>query len=167
MEIKFKKFFILLTILSTLETKHIFMSTEGNDETGDGSIDNPYLSLMKCQEVAESGDIVYIRGGTYTNIDIATTTNTYNYIFHFTKSGITYKAYNSENVIFDFEFLPILEIFLYDISFRIHLILFYMKLNNAKKKYHNQNQFFLNHNNILYKKMLSNSYFVIHSLVFL
>ena len=49
MEIKFQKFFILLTILSSLKTKNIFMSTEGNDETGDGSIENPYLTLMKCQ----------------------------------------------------------------------------------------------------------------------
>ena len=99
-------FIIFFAFFSYIESKEIFMSTEGNDETGDGSIDNPYLSIMKCQNEAESEDIVYIRGGTYTNFDIATTTNTYNYIFHFTKSGITYKAYNSENVIFDFEFLP-------------------------------------------------------------
>ena len=104
MEIKFKKFFILLTILSTLETKNIFMSTEGNDETGDGSIENPYLTLMKCQSVGESGDIVYIRGGTYKNFEIAESTSTYNYIQYFTKSGLTYKAYESEKVIFDFEF---------------------------------------------------------------
>ena len=80
------------------------MSTEGNDDTGDGSIDNPYLSIMKCQDDAESGDIVYIRGGTYTNFNIAKTTDTYNYIKDFIKSGITYKAYESEKVIFDFEF---------------------------------------------------------------
>ena len=45
------------------------MSTEGSDDTGDGSIENPYLSMMKCQKVAKSGDIIYIRGGTYTNFD--------------------------------------------------------------------------------------------------
>ena len=77
--------FIFFIFFSYIKSKDIFMSTEGNDETGDGSIDNPYLSLMKCQEVAESGDIVYIRGGTYTDFDIASSTNTYNYIFHFTK----------------------------------------------------------------------------------
>ena len=104
MEIKFQKFFILLTILSTLETKNIFMSTEGNDETGDGSIENPYLTLMKCQSVGESGDIVYIRGGTYKNFEIAESTSTYNYIQYFTKSGLTYNVYESEKVIFDFEF---------------------------------------------------------------
>ena len=82
----------------------IFMSPEGNDDTGDGSIEYPYLSLMKCQTMAESGDTVYIRGGTYTNFSISYTTNTYNYIHYFTKSGITYKAYESEKVVFDFEF---------------------------------------------------------------
>ena len=59
---------------------------------------------MKCQKVAKSGDIIYIRGGTYTNFDIASSTRTYNYIQYFTKSGLTYKAYESEKVIFDFEF---------------------------------------------------------------
>ena len=82
----------------------IFMSPEGNDDTGDGSIENPYLTLMKCQTMAKSGDTVYIRGGTYTNFPISYTTNTYNYIHYFTKSGITYKAYESEKVVFDFEF---------------------------------------------------------------
>ena len=84
--------------------KLIFMSTEGNDDTGDGSIENPYFSLNKCQTMARSGDTVYIRGGTYTNFSISYTNNTYNYIHYFTKSGITYKAYGSEKVVFDFEF---------------------------------------------------------------
>ena len=88
------------------KSKDIYMSTTGNDETGDGSFDNPYLSLSKCQESAEYGDIVYIMGGTYTNFEIARSTSTYNYIHYFSKSGITYKAYNSESVIFDFEFDP-------------------------------------------------------------
>ena len=80
------------------------MSTTGNDESGDGTISNPYLSLMKCQESAISGDIVYIMGGTYKNFEIARVASEYNYIHEFTKSNITYKAYNTEKVIFDFEF---------------------------------------------------------------
>ena len=58
-------FIIFFTFFSSIESKEIFMSTEGNDGTGDGSIDNPYLSIMKCQNEAESEDIVYIRGGTF------------------------------------------------------------------------------------------------------
>ena len=98
---------LLLSFLYlSIQTKDIYMSTIGNDESGDGSIENPYLSIMKCQTEASSGDIVYIKGGTYKNFEIASSTNTYNYIFYFSKSGITYKAYNSEKVIFDFEFDP-------------------------------------------------------------
>ena len=80
------------------------MSTEGNDETGDGTIGKPYLSLMKCQEEANEGDIVNIRGGTYKDFNIAKTNGAYNYIHYFNKKGITYRAYDSEDVIFDFEF---------------------------------------------------------------
>ena len=98
---------LLLSFLYlSIQTKDIYMSTIGNDESGDGSIENPYLSIMKCQTEANSGDIVYIKGGTYTNFEIASSTSTYNYIFYFSKNGITYKAYNSEKVIFDFEFDP-------------------------------------------------------------
>ena len=104
MKAKVLQHLILFIIISLAESKEIYMSTDGNDETGDGSIENPYLSLMKCQTEASSGDIVYIRGGTYTNFDIAKSSSTYNYIHDFTKSDITYKAYGSEKVIFDFEF---------------------------------------------------------------
>ena len=67
MKAKVLQHLILFIIISLAESKEIYMSTDGNDETGDGSIENPYLSLMKCQTEASSGDIVYIRGGTYTN----------------------------------------------------------------------------------------------------
>ena len=98
------QFLVLSLIISSSKAKLIFMSTEGNDETGDGSIGNPYLSLMKCQQEATEGDIVYIRGGTYKNFNIAKTQSTYNYIHYFDKNGITYKAYEREKVIFDFEY---------------------------------------------------------------
>ena len=104
------KYILLFLILSHCSffsnSKNIYMSTSGNDETRDGSFNKPYLSLSKCQNSVDSGDIVYIRGGTYTNFKIARSTTTYNYIHYFSKSGITYKAYNSEEVIFDFEFDP-------------------------------------------------------------
>ena len=81
------------------------MSTTGDDDSGDGSFSNPYLTLMKCQEMANEGDTVYIMEGTYTNFDISSYTSTYNYIFTFNKSFITYKVYNSKKAIFDFEYL--------------------------------------------------------------
>ena len=96
MKAKLLQFLIVIKIFCSLKAKEIFMSTEGSDDTGDSSIENPYLSMMRCQKVAKSGDIIYIRGGTYINFDIASSTSTYNYIHYFSKSGLTYKAYESE-----------------------------------------------------------------------
>jgi hypothetical protein len=45
---------------------------------------------MKCQEKANSGDTVNIRGGTYKGFNIAASDTIYNYIHKFSKSGITY-----------------------------------------------------------------------------
>ena len=99
-------YLIILMLFSTYLSKDIYMATNGNDETGTGTIENPYLSLMKCQDSASAGDTVYIKGGTYQNLKIAFSDKTYNYIHYFNKSFITYKAYGSEPAIFDFEFNP-------------------------------------------------------------
>ena len=92
---------ILSLILTSINTKEIYMSTSGNDNN-DGSINSPLLTIMKCQEKASSGDIVYIRGGTYKSFTVTNQDGAYNYVFYFNKSGITYKNYNNEKVIFDF-----------------------------------------------------------------
>ena len=100
---RFLLIFIILFLILSTKAKDIFMSIEGSDETGDGSKLSPFLTLMKCQEIANSGDTVYIRGGIYKNFPIAEQAKTYNYIHKFTKNYITYKSFNSEKVIFDFE----------------------------------------------------------------
>ena len=94
---------VLLTILS-IQSNKIYMSTSGDDYSGNGSESRPYRTLMKCQEVANPGDEVIIRGGTYTNFAIAASDNVYNYVFKFTKSGVTYRGNTNEKVVFDFEF---------------------------------------------------------------
>ena len=94
----------LLLVVISIQSSTIYMATNGNDSTGDGSITKPYKTLMKCQEKASSGDTVYIRGGTYTGFSITSSDTYYNYIHKFSKSGITYQGYNNEKVIFDFEF---------------------------------------------------------------
>lgn len=99
------KILCLAILFIYIQSAQIFMATNGNDSTGDGSITKPYKTLMKCQEKANQGDTVYIRGGTYKNFEISSSDNIYNYIHKFTKNGITYQAYNSEKVVFDFEFL--------------------------------------------------------------
>ena len=98
------KLFCILSIVFYIQSAQIFMATNGNDSTGDGSINKPYKTLMKCQEKANSGDTVNIRGGTYKGFNIAASDSIYNYIHKFSKSGITYQGYNNEKVVFDFEF---------------------------------------------------------------
>ena len=100
-------FLYFILIIHIINTKDIYMSTTGNDESGDGTFSNPYLTIMKCQEMANEGDTVYIIEGTYKNFEISSYTKTYNYIFTFNKSYITYKVYNSKKAIFDFEFKDI------------------------------------------------------------
>gem|GEM_PF-1823848 len=44
-----------------------YVSTTGNDATGDGTIGNPWKSLYKaCNSVSTPGDTIYINPGTYT-----------------------------------------------------------------------------------------------------
>lgn len=79
-----------------------FVSTTGNDTTGNGSISKPYASLDKAQDMASNGDIIYMRGGTYTNVPLSGTSG-----FRIEHSGTrttpyTIKAYNNEEVIIDF-----------------------------------------------------------------
>ncbi len=84
----------------------LYVSLDGDDTTGDGSIDQPYASIHKAQEVVrgmiangmpEGGVITFVRGGTYevlsgvefTSADSGTEEN-----------PIKYMAYPGEEVIF-------------------------------------------------------------------
>jgi hypothetical protein len=79
-----------------------YIATDGNDNNP-GTLHKPFASIAKAQEVASSGDTVYILGGTYRDFTIAGSDSEYNYVNELTKSNITYKAYNSsDKPIFDF-----------------------------------------------------------------
>jgi hypothetical protein len=43
-----------------------YVATTGNDATGDGSIERPWLTVPKGIRSLRAGDTLYIRGGTYT-----------------------------------------------------------------------------------------------------
>ena len=51
---------------SGIEAGDIHVATTGNDTTGDGSIELPYATLQKAHDVAVAGNLIYVRGGTYT-----------------------------------------------------------------------------------------------------
>jgi len=44
----------------------IFVATNGNDTTGNGSIGSPYATLTKAVSVAVAGDTIQVRAGSYT-----------------------------------------------------------------------------------------------------
>ncbi len=77
------------------ETNAIYVSPSGSDE-GDGSFENPLATIYAAKELAEEKDggvTVYFRQGTYTLFDTVCFSSA-------GKSGVTFKAYNNENVVF-------------------------------------------------------------------
>lgn len=45
-----------------------FVATTGNDTTGDGSLATPWLTIAKGCGLLTAGDTLYVRGGTYTDV---------------------------------------------------------------------------------------------------
>ncbi len=99
--------FLLLAALPLCGAEY-FVAPDGND-ANDGSQAKPVAGLMKAQSLAQPGDTVWLRGGTYkaTEAQIARRYRAWVYVNHFTKSGteaapITYAAYRDEKPVFDF-----------------------------------------------------------------
>jgi len=59
-----------------------FVSTTGND-TGSGSLSDPWLTLQHAADAAPSGATIYVRGGTYGPFSIS-------------RSGLTFTGYSGE-----------------------------------------------------------------------
>jgi len=63
-----KKIITLLFLLAsiTINAATYYISTSGNDATGDGSVGNPWRTLRKATEtVTTPGDIIHVNAGTY------------------------------------------------------------------------------------------------------
>jgi len=43
----------------------IYVATDGNDQSGTGTIDHPFRTIRRALEVARAGDKILLRGGTY------------------------------------------------------------------------------------------------------
>ena len=84
--------------------KNIYVATTGNDNTGDGTISKPYLTLTKAKTIANTqkasstnGVTIWFRGGTYS---IPTTVSFTSSDAGTAAKPIIYRAYTNENVIF-------------------------------------------------------------------
>lgn len=72
-----------------------FVAANGNDETGNGTIEKPWFSLTKAWQHVKAGETIYMRGGTYympTRQNLTGKSGTAN-------NMIKVHAYNNENVI--------------------------------------------------------------------
>jgi hypothetical protein len=49
----------------TLSQQTLWVSTTGNDTTGDGSFQNPFGTILKAAQTASSGATIYLEAGTY------------------------------------------------------------------------------------------------------
>lgn len=71
----------LLCIPNWAQAKTYYVATDGNDNNP-GTEAQPWLTLSKADSAASSGDIVYVKEGTYSGLGV-------------TKSDITYKSHPS------------------------------------------------------------------------
>ncbi len=73
-------------------TNYIYVATNGNDTTGNGSIGSPYRTIQKASDVSSPGSTILIRGGTYSEEVELSVSGT-------STGWITFMPYNNENVI--------------------------------------------------------------------
>ena len=97
-------FFILLLNSFLTFATDFYVSPNGND-LNNGSFSAPVESIKQAQQLASSGDTVYIRGGVYAmrESQIAQYYSIWAYVTKLDKSGISYLAYPNETPIFDYK----------------------------------------------------------------
>tara|TARA_R110002126_G_C10489365_1_gene503199 strand:- start:1109 stop:3697 length:2589 start_codon:yes stop_codon:yes gene_type:complete len=85
--------FFLCYILSSsiVFGNDIYVATNGNDTSGNGTISNPYKTFNKAVSVMSAGDVCIIRGGVYEEVLIVNKNGT-------NSNPITFKAADGENV---------------------------------------------------------------------
>ncbi len=93
----------LAIIVSPVYAANFYISPTGSDSNA-GTKSKPFATLMAAQDAADTGDTVYIKGGTYalTTDDVSTTTSIRAIVNNITKDGISYIAYGSSRPVFDF-----------------------------------------------------------------
>ena len=92
--LKITRFFIQLSIIlcsAVLFAENIYVATNGNDTTGNGSIDNPYRTFNNAISLMSAGDVCIIREGVYEEQLVINKSGT-------AGSYLTFKAADGENV---------------------------------------------------------------------
>ncbi|WP_281336073.1 right-handed parallel beta-helix repeat-containing protein [Flavobacterium eburneipallidum] len=94
---------VFVTTFSSFSAEY-YVAPNGNDANS-GSKTNPVETIKRAQALANSGDIVYIRGGVYTMREeqIEKYSRIWAYVTNLNKSGISYLSYANETPVFDFK----------------------------------------------------------------
>ncbi|WP_205710819.1 right-handed parallel beta-helix repeat-containing protein [Isoptericola sp. BMS4] len=90
---------------------HTYVVAPDGSDDGPGTMAAPFRTLMRAQEAASAGDVVYLRGGVYDSFEVPETDNPFEDVYHYvndiSKSGITYAAYPGDpRPVFDFSSVP-------------------------------------------------------------
>lgn len=83
-----KHFFLFITFCLASKfalASTYYVATTGNDNTGNGSITQPFATLTRAIEEANAGDVIELRNGTYTSNEIRVN-----------KSNLTIRSYQGE-----------------------------------------------------------------------
>ena len=100
------KILIVVLFLSSFFclAKEFYVAPSGND-AHNGTISNPVETIQRAQELAASGDTVFIRGGVYRMREeqIAQSRGIWAYVTRLDKNGISYLAYKNEKPVFDYK----------------------------------------------------------------
>ncbi|APZ46070.1 hypothetical protein BW723_07065 [Polaribacter reichenbachii] len=102
---KIKLFFLLFVLQNTFcWCTDFYVSPNGNN-SNNGSISSPLETIQQAQELATSGDTVYIRGGSYNMREdqIARYNSIWAYVTELNKDGINYFAYQNERPVFNYK----------------------------------------------------------------
>lgn len=75
----------LFAICGVAHSADIYVATTGNDSTGSGTLANPYATPRKAAQMANPGDTILVRGGTYSG----------DYV-ELTDDNVTLKSYPGE-----------------------------------------------------------------------
>ena len=102
-----KNTFLIITLfLSSFYSfaAEYYVAPNGND-ANIGTKDKPVETIKRAQELASSGDVVYIRGGLYSMREdqIANYQRAYAYVTQLDKNGISYLAFPNEIPVFDYK----------------------------------------------------------------
>lgn len=93
--------FIIINVIGY--ANNLYVAPNGLD-SNTGSINDPLATIQRAQELANSGDTVFIRGGLYMmqESQIARFESIWAYVTELDKDGISYFAYQNEQPVFDY-----------------------------------------------------------------